>query len=102
MIIKNNRGRPEGAQSLLLAGSLWLPGPWERKAGRWAGSWQCCVPEGGAGSGGPAAFLGGAERLASVGNLGLGGGCLVSLAETVPVPVGSCLLGAISSSPTPA
>ena len=55
---------------------------------------------GGAGSGGSAAFLGGAGRLASVGNLqGVGGGYLVSLAKTVPVPVGPSPLGAISSSP---
>ena len=52
-----------------------------------AGSVVCTC--GGAGSGGSAAFLGGAGRLASVGNLqGVGGGYLVSLSETVPVPVG--------------
>lgn len=63
-----------------------------------AGSAVCTC--GGAGSGGPAAFLGGAGRLASVGNLqGVGGSYLVSLAEAVPVPVGPSPLGAISSSP---
>lgn len=67
---------------------------------RWDGSWQCCVHLRGHWQWGLCSFPGGCREAGLSGEPpGGGGGYLVSLGETVPVPVVPSPLGAISSSP---